>query len=31
MVRQVLAGTLGCGEADILVADGPTGSCWVNA
>ena len=31
MVRQVLARTLGCGEADILVADGPNGSGWLDA
>ncbi len=31
MVRRVLASTLGCAEADILVADGPNGSGWLNA
>ena len=29
VVRGVLARTLGCGEADILVADGATGSGWL--
>jgi phosphoribosyl 1,2-cyclic phosphodiesterase len=28
VVREVLARTLGCGEDDILVADGPSGSDW---
>jgi phosphoribosyl 1,2-cyclic phosphodiesterase len=28
VVREVLARTLGCGEDDILVADGPSGSGW---
>ena len=31
VVRRVLAAALGCGEADILVADGPTGSGWLDA
>ena len=31
VVRQVLASTLGCAEADILVADGPNGSGWLSA
>jgi phosphoribosyl 1,2-cyclic phosphodiesterase len=31
VVRAVLAATLGCGEADILVADGPSGSDWHSA
>jgi phosphoribosyl 1,2-cyclic phosphodiesterase len=31
VVREVLAHTLGCGEADILVADGPSGSDWHGA
>ncbi|MDB5943984.1 MAG: hypothetical protein JWQ13_3550 [Ramlibacter sp.] len=31
VVRRVLSAALGCGEADILVADGPTGSGWLNA
>ena len=31
VVRTVLARALGCGEADILVADGPSGSDWHNA
>jgi phosphoribosyl 1,2-cyclic phosphodiesterase len=31
IVRQVLAQALGCGEADILVADGPNGSAWLTA
>jgi phosphoribosyl 1,2-cyclic phosphodiesterase len=31
VVRRVLAGALGCGETDILVADGPTGSDWLGA
>ena len=31
LVREVLARTLGCGEADIIVADGPTGSGWLSA
>ena len=31
MVRELLARTLGCTQADILVADGPTGSCWISA
>lgn len=31
LVRAVLAATLGCGEADILVADGASGSDWHDA
>ena len=31
VVRGVLARTLGCAEADILVADGPRGSDWHSA
>jgi phosphoribosyl 1,2-cyclic phosphodiesterase len=31
VVRAMLAATLGCGEADILVADGPSGSDWHSA
>ena len=31
VVRRVLASTLGCAEADILVADGPNGSGWLSA
>ena len=31
VVREVLARTLGCDEADILVADGPSGSDWHSA
>ena len=31
VVRRVLASTLGCAEADILVADGPNGSDWLSA
>ena len=31
VVRAVLAATLGCGETDILVADGPSGSDWHSA
>lgn len=31
IVRRVLSQALGCGEADILVADGPTGSGWLTA
>jgi phosphoribosyl 1,2-cyclic phosphodiesterase len=31
VVRALLAATLGCGEADILVADGPSGSDWHSA
>ena len=31
VVREILARTLGCGEADILVADGPSGSDWHSA
>ena len=31
VVREVLARTLGCAEADILVADGPNGSDWHSA
>ena len=31
VVRQVLARALGCGEADILVADGASGSEWHSA
>ncbi len=31
MVRRVLSAALGCCEADILVADGPTGCGWLNA
>ncbi|MFC5497817.1 MBL fold metallo-hydrolase [Caenimonas terrae] len=31
VVREVLARTLGCSEADILVADGPSGSDWHSA
>jgi len=31
LVRAVLARSLGCGEADIIVADGPTGSGWLGA
>ena len=31
VVRRVLASTLGCAEADILVADGSNGSGWLSA
>ena len=31
VVRKVLSAALGCGEADILVADGPAGSRWLDA
>jgi phosphoribosyl 1,2-cyclic phosphodiesterase len=31
IVRKVLSAALGCGEADILVADGPSGSGWLSA
>ena len=31
VVRQVLSAALGCSEADILVADGPTGCGWLTA
>jgi phosphoribosyl 1,2-cyclic phosphodiesterase len=31
IARDVLAAALGCSPADILVADGPSGSGWVNA
>jgi phosphoribosyl 1,2-cyclic phosphodiesterase len=31
VVREILARTLGCGEDDILVADGPSGSDWHSA
>ena len=31
VVRQVLSAALGCNEADILVADGPTGCGWLAA
>lgn len=31
IVRKVLSAALGCGEADILVADGASGTCWLSA
>jgi phosphoribosyl 1,2-cyclic phosphodiesterase len=31
IVRKVLSAALGCAEADILVADGPSGSGWLSA
>jgi phosphoribosyl 1,2-cyclic phosphodiesterase len=31
IVRRVLAAALACEEADILVADGPSGSAWQTA
>ena len=31
IVRRVLSAALGCGEADILVADGPSGCSWLTA
>jgi phosphoribosyl 1,2-cyclic phosphodiesterase len=31
IVRRVLSAALGCGEADILVADGPSGCSWLSA
>ena len=31
IVRTVLSAALGCGEADILVADGPSGCSWLTA
>ena len=31
LARQALAAAMGCGEADIHVADGPSGCGWLTA